>query len=181
MRVAIIFKFRQPKVGTSDVKKTCWWTGLQMVHYELLPTGQTITGDLYSQQLEHAQQALRQKEPSLVNRKGILFFHGNTRPHVVRVVRDTIQQLGWETLCHLLYSPDLVPIDYHLFHSLDNHLHGKSFTNETYLCQALANFFASKAPEYKRKGIEPAGDTLAEGAGCQWRLLWRLDISCIYC
>ena len=115
-----------------------------MVHYELLPTGQTITGDLYSQQLERVQQALRQKEPALVNRKGILFLHDNARPHVARVVRDTIQQLGWETLYHPPYSPDLAATDYHLFHSLDNPLRGKSFTNETDLCQALTNFFASK-------------------------------------
>ena len=46
-----------------------------MVHYELLPTGQTITGDLYLQQLERVQQALHQKEPSLVNGKGVLFLH----------------------------------------------------------------------------------------------------------
>ena len=114
-----------------------------MVHYELLTTGQAITGDLYSQQLERVQQALRLKEPALVNRKGVLFLHDNARPHVARVVRDTIQ-LGWETLCHPPYSPDLAPTDYHLFYSLDNHLRGNSFTIETDLRQALTNFFASK-------------------------------------
>ena len=102
MRIAIVFKFGQLKVGTSDVKKTRWWTGRQILHYELLPTGQTITGDLYSQQLERVQQALRQKKPELLNRKGVLFLHDNARPHVARVVRDTIQQLGWEILYHHL-------------------------------------------------------------------------------
>ena len=125
-----------------------------MVHYELLPTGQTITGDLNSQQLERAQQALHQKEPPLVNRKGVLFLHDNAKPHVARAVRDTIQQLGWETLCHPPYSLDLAPNDYHLFHSLDNHFLGKSFTNQTDLRQALTNFYASKAPEFYRKGIK---------------------------
>ncbi|KAF2345186.1 Transposase type 1, partial [Trinorchestia longiramus] len=90
-----------------------WWTGRQVVHYVLLPTGQTVTGDLYSQQLKRVQQTLRQKEPALVNRKGVHFLHDNSRPHVARVVRDTIQQLGWETLCHPPYSPDLAPSDYH--------------------------------------------------------------------
>ena len=84
--------------------------------------GQTITGDLYSHQLEHVQQALCQKDPAQVNLKGVLFLHDNARPHVMRVVRDIIQQLGWETLCHPPYSPNLVPINYHLFHSLDSHL-----------------------------------------------------------
>ncbi|XP_076057162.1 histone-lysine N-methyltransferase SETMAR-like [Oratosquilla oratoria] len=113
-----------------------------------------VTGDLYSQELKRVQQALRQKEPALVNRKGVLFLHDNARPDVTRVVRDTIQQLGWETLCHPPYLPDLAPSDYHLFHSLDNHIRGKSFTNEADLRQALTDFFTSKTPEYCRKGIE---------------------------
>ncbi|XP_076052673.1 histone-lysine N-methyltransferase SETMAR-like [Oratosquilla oratoria] len=126
----------------------------QVVHYELLPTGQMVTGDLYSQQLKLVQQAFRQKEPALVNRKGVLFLHDNARPHLARVVRDTIQQLGWETLCYPPYSPDLAPSDYHLFHSLDIHLRRKSFTNEGDLRQALTDFFASKNPKFYRKGME---------------------------
>ncbi|GFV27766.1 uncharacterized protein TNCV_4169881 [Trichonephila clavipes] len=43
----------------------------------------------------------------------------------MRVSRNTIQRLGWEeTLCYPPYSPDLAPSDCHLFHSLDNHIHG---------------------------------------------------------
>ncbi|GFY35292.1 histone-lysine N-methyltransferase SETMAR [Trichonephila clavipes] len=102
-----------------------WWTCEQVVHYELQPTGQTVTGDLYSQQLERVQQALHQKEPALVNGKGIMLLHDNARPRVAQMARNTIQRLGWETLCPP-YSPDLAPSDYHLFHSLDNHLLGKS-------------------------------------------------------
>src|SRR5215813_10583479 len=102
--------------------------------------GQMVTADLYSQQLERVQQ----KEPALVNHKGVLFLHYNAGPHVMRVTMNTIQRFGWEALCHPPYSPDLAPSDYHLFHSLDNHLRGKSFTNEADLRQVLMNFFASK-------------------------------------
>ncbi|XP_076053689.1 histone-lysine N-methyltransferase SETMAR-like [Oratosquilla oratoria] len=144
----------RPPMHSRKIMLCVWWTGRQVVHYELLPTGQTVTGDLYSQQLKRVQQALSQKEPALVNRKGVLFLHDNAKPHVARVVRDTIQQLGWETLCHPPYSPALAPSDYHLFHSQDNHLRGKSFTNEADLRQALTDFFASKTPEFYRKGIE---------------------------
>lgn len=35
-----------------------------------------------------------------------------------------------ETLYHPLYSPELAPTNYHLFHSLGNHLRGKFFANE---------------------------------------------------
>ena len=80
----------RPPMHPRKIMLCAWWTGRRVVHYELLPTGQTVTGDLYSQQLEHVQQALPQKESALVNRKGVLFLHDNARLHVARVVRDTI-------------------------------------------------------------------------------------------
>ena len=143
----------RPPMHPRKIMLCIWWTSRQVVHYELLPTGQTVTAVLYSQQLERVQQALQQKEPALVNRKVVLFLHDNARPHIARLARDTIQRLRWETLCHPPYSPDLAPTDYHLFHSLDNHLRGKSFTSEADLRQALTDFFASKTPEFYRKGI----------------------------
>ncbi|GFX01494.1 histone-lysine N-methyltransferase SETMAR [Trichonephila clavipes] len=102
-----------------------WWTCRKVVHYELLLTGQTVTADLYSQQMKHVQQALHQKEPSLVNRKGVLLLHDNAKPHVARVA-----------------------------YSLNIHLRGKSFTNEAVVRQALTDFFASHTPEFYLKGIE---------------------------
>ncbi|GFT41604.1 histone-lysine N-methyltransferase SETMAR [Trichonephila clavipes] len=123
-----------------------WWICRQVVHYELLPTGQTVTADLYSQQLERVQWALHQKEPALVNRKGVLLLYDNARPHVARMARNAIQRLCWR-LC------GLVPSDYHLFHYLDNHLRGKSFTNEADVRQALTDFFASHTPEFYPTGL----------------------------
>lgn len=48
--------------------RSCAVTGGLVGHYELLPSGQTITANLYSQYLERVEQALKQKEPVLVNR-----------------------------------------------------------------------------------------------------------------
>ncbi|GFS60985.1 histone-lysine N-methyltransferase SETMAR [Trichonephila inaurata madagascariensis] len=45
-------------------------------------------------------------------------------------------------------------LNYHLFHSLDNHFRGKSFPYEADVHQALTDFFASHAPDFYRKGIE---------------------------
>ncbi|GFX66398.1 hypothetical protein TNCV_343721 [Trichonephila clavipes] len=71
------------------------------------------------------------------------------RPQITRLARNTTQNLGREALCHPPYSSDLAPLDYHLFHSLDNYLRGKSFTNET-----LVDFSASYTPEFYCKWIE---------------------------
>ncbi|GFW38196.1 histone-lysine N-methyltransferase SETMAR [Trichonephila clavipes] len=65
----IVLHCSRPLMHPRKIMLCVWWTCRQMVHYELLPTGQTVTADLYSQQLEYIQQALHQKEPALVNRK----------------------------------------------------------------------------------------------------------------
>ncbi|GFV73616.1 histone-lysine N-methyltransferase SETMAR [Trichonephila clavipes] len=52
------------------------------------------------------------------------------------------------------FGDSAVNENYHLFHSQDNHLRGKSFTKEADVCQAHMDFFASHTPEYYRKGIE---------------------------
>ncbi|XP_035232477.1 histone-lysine N-methyltransferase SETMAR-like [Stegodyphus dumicola] len=112
--------------------------------------------------------ALMHKEPALVNRKGVFLLYDNVKPHVAQEARDSIQRLCWETLPHPPYSPDFAPTDYHLFHSLDNHLCGKLFNNRLDLDKALTNFFASKTPEFycdgtaqlatRQKALDVEGD-----------------------
>ena len=128
--------------------------------------GQTVTTDLYSQQLEYVQLALKWKESAL-NHISVLFLPYNASPHVARQIRDTIHRLCWETLYYSLYSFDCTPFDYHLFHSLNNHLSDQtSFTNEVELCtfnEAFTVFFASKAPPLILQIRDcKAGDTLRE-------------------
>ncbi|GFY53729.1 histone-lysine N-methyltransferase SETMAR [Trichonephila inaurata madagascariensis] len=60
----------RPPMHPRKIMLCVWWTCRQVVHYELLPTGQTVTANLYSQQLERVQQALHPNETALVNRKG---------------------------------------------------------------------------------------------------------------
>ncbi|XP_076036844.1 histone-lysine N-methyltransferase SETMAR-like [Oratosquilla oratoria] len=55
----------RPPMHPRKIMLCVWGTGRQVVHYELLPTGQMVTGDLYSQQLIRVQQALHHKEPAL--------------------------------------------------------------------------------------------------------------------
>ncbi|GFX50516.1 histone-lysine N-methyltransferase SETMAR [Trichonephila clavipes] len=43
----------RPLMHPRKIMLCAWWTSRHVVHYELLPTGQTVTADLYSQQLEH--------------------------------------------------------------------------------------------------------------------------------
>lgn len=131
-----------------------WWTATGIVHYEFLETGQTITGNLYCEQLQRVQAALIQKQPSLINRKKVVFLQDNARPHTARVTREKISELGWETLPHPPYSPDISPSDYHLFLSLDNCMRHKQFKTRVDVINAVRQFFDSKSIEFYNTGIQ---------------------------
>jgi hypothetical protein len=65
-----------------------------------------------------------------------------------------IQELDWEILPHLPYSPDLAPSDYHLFRSFSNNLRGVSFNNVAELQNWLDDFFTAKPADFFKRGIE---------------------------
>lgn len=65
-----------------------------------------------------------------MNRKEVMFHQDNARPHTARITSQKIEELGWEKIPHPPYSSDLAPSDYHLFHSLQNHLEETAFVTQ---------------------------------------------------
>lgn len=143
----------KPSIHSKKVLLCVWWNGHGIMHYELLRSGQTVTAELYVQQLERVQEQLRIKCPGLVNRGKVFYLHDNARPHVAKIVREKLLSLDWEVLPHPAYSPDLAPSDYHLFLSLSNFLRDKKFDEISNVNSALNEFFDSKTLEFYRRGL----------------------------
>ncbi len=72
---------------------------------------------------------------------------------MAKSTREKLLKLGWVTIPHPPYSPDLAPTDYHLFHSLANHLREKNFNNENDLKMDFVNFFGQKSQDFYERGI----------------------------
>ena len=89
-----------------------WWGVKGIIRYEVLPNGRTTTADLYCQQWDRVAQKLKGKQDR------IYFLHDNARPPVAKSMRQKLLELGWATVPHPPYSPDLAPTDYHLFRSV---------------------------------------------------------------
>ncbi|XP_044573801.1 histone-lysine N-methyltransferase SETMAR-like [Drosophila ananassae] len=70
-----------------------WWDIRRIIHYEVLPYGQTINSDLYCEQLERLKIALEQKRSAMVNRKGVVFHHDNARPHMYIFGTQNLREL----------------------------------------------------------------------------------------
>ena len=117
----------KPKAGLHPKKvMVCiWWDWKGVLYYELLPENQMINSNKYCSQLDQLKAALDEKRPELVNRKRIIFHQDNARLHVSFMTRQKLLHLGWEVPIHPPNSPDIAPLDFHLFRSLQNSLNEK--------------------------------------------------------
>jgi histone-lysine N-methyltransferase SETMAR len=86
----------------------------------------------------------KRSKKRLGRRHGVILQHHNARTHTANVTKAAIQELDWEILPHPPYSPDLAPLDYHIFRTLSNNLRGVSFNNDAELQNWLDEIFTSK-------------------------------------
>ena len=88
-----------------------WWPAACLIHYSFLNPGETITSEEYTQQINEMHQKLEHPQPALVNRTGPYLLHDNTQLHVTQPMLQKLNELGYEVLLHLPYSPDLLATD----------------------------------------------------------------------
>jgi histone-lysine N-methyltransferase SETMAR len=144
----------KPGLHPRKVLLCIWWDWRGIIHQELLDEGQTVTADIYCQQLDRLNAALLEKRPALVNRNRVILQHDNARPHTAKVTQQKIRELGWEVLPHPPYSPDIAPSDYYLFRSLQHYLSGEKFDNREAIETGLSAYFGKKEPSWFEKGIK---------------------------
>eukprot|EP00106_Octopus_bimaculoides_P014423 XP_014781865.1 PREDICTED: histone-lysine N-methyltransferase SETMAR-like [Octopus bimaculoides] len=83
-----------------------------------------------------------------------MFHQENTRSQIAKITLQKIKELGWEKIAHLHFSPELAPLDYHLFRSLQNHLDGLTLKTTGEVETDLSEFFSSKPKEFFTNGIK---------------------------
>ena len=86
--------------------------------------------------------------------EAIIFHQKNARPHVALLVKNYLENSGWEVLPYLPHSPDLAPSDYHLFRSMQNALTGIWFTSEQGIKDWLDSFLVAKPAQFFWDGID---------------------------
>ena len=88
---------------------------------DYLPKGQTINAEYYSSLLVQLKDILKEKCRGKFTR-GVLFLHENAPAHRALATQKKLAYLGFHSLHHPAYYPDLAPSDYHLFPGLKNQL-----------------------------------------------------------
>lgn len=151
----------QPSIATpkrnihgQKVLLCIWWDQQGVVYYELLKPNETVTGEHYKQQLQRLSENLVQKRPAIAsNRRKVILLHDNARPHVSKVVKDTLLNLKWEILPHPAYSPDMAPSDYHLFRSMQHALADTHFRKPEEVKKWIDEWITSKPRSFFHDGI----------------------------
>ena len=101
---------------------------------------------------------LQEMWPTLVNQHGSILLQHKARPYVARMTVQKLIDLGYETLPHPPYPPDISPTDYHFFRHLDNFLSNKFFRTKEEVKSAFMDFLASKSQNFNRRGINDLFD-----------------------
>lgn len=146
-------QFPQSKFHQKKIMLTVWWYSNGIIHYNFLKSGETITSVRYCKYLEEMHQKLTSLRPALVNRKGPILLQDNARPHVAQMTLQKLRELGYETLPHPPYSPDLSPTDYHLFKHLEQFMRKKNFKDRDAVENAVRAFMDSRNSDFYASGI----------------------------
>jgi histone-lysine N-methyltransferase SETMAR len=118
-----------PRLGkhAAKVMVMVWWTAEGVIHHSYLQPGQTMNAVLYCEEIKIMDRKLRRMKPYLTKRKGPILLYDNARPHSAEITKNLLMELGYDTLDHPPYSPDLSPTDYHLFFHLAVFLSKKKY------------------------------------------------------
>ena len=99
-------------------------------------------------------QALKFKRPQYaIKHNKVIFQHTNARPHVAKIVKETLEALNWDILPHPPYSPDIVLLDYHFFRLMAHGLAEQHFTSYEEAKNWIDSWIASKDEEFFKRSI----------------------------
>ena len=101
-----------------------FWDAHGILFINYLEKGKTINSDYYMALLDRLSAEIKKKRPHMQKKK-VLFHQNNAPCHKSMKTMVKLNELSFELLPHLPYSPDLAPSDYWLYVDLKKNAPGK--------------------------------------------------------
>ena len=130
-----------------------FWDAKGILLIDYLQKGKTINSEYYCSLLNQLDEKIREKRPGLQH-KQIIFHQNNSPAHKGVEIMTKFNELKYELLEHLPYSPDLASSDYYLFRNLKQFLRGKRFSSNEEAITAVDGYFAELPESHYSDGIK---------------------------
>ena len=118
----------KPNLHQKKIMVTAQQSAASLIHYSFLNPGETITSEMYAQQINEMHLKLQCLKPALVNRRGLILLHGNAWPHAVQTRLQN--RMNCATVSPQPYLCVPLPTNHHFLKHLDKLLQGKRFHNQ---------------------------------------------------
>jgi histone-lysine N-methyltransferase SETMAR len=93
-----------------------------VVHIDVMEKDKTIDASYYIENSLGPVIRTIEKQRPASGIKNVKLHHDNAKPHVAKIVKSYLEQVGMRTIRHPPYSPDLAPCDFWLFDYIKRHL-----------------------------------------------------------
>jgi hypothetical protein len=90
-----------------------------IIHYEFVPTGQTVNQVYYSEVLKRLREKVIRKRPELFANNSWILHHDNAPAHMALSLREVLATKQITVLEHPAYAPDLAHSDFFLFPNIN--------------------------------------------------------------
>lgn len=128
---------------------TLFWDSKGVVLMDFADRDVKINAEYYIKLLEQVRRT-RRKPRNLP----YWILHDNAPIHSAGRTKCSMQELGFETLMHPPYSPDLAPSDFFLFRHLKKHLRGQRFQTKDALRHSVEEYFEGLPLDHFRTAFD---------------------------
>jgi hypothetical protein len=139
---------------------TIFWDASGPILVQFQEKGQTVTSARYSDMLVNEfKPAIRSKRRGLLSKR-VFLLYGNA--HICTATHTVDKRaLKFEALKHPPYSPDLAPMDFHLFGPMKGHLWGQKFADDKVI-KAVQSWLKATPKSFFLEGIRKLVDRLTK-------------------
>ena len=134
-----------------------FWDAHRVIFIDYFEKGRTIIRAYYAAFWDRLIDEIRKKGPHWKKKK-TLFHDDNAPSHTSNIAQAKKHKLGFESLPHPPYSPDLAPSDYYLFRNLKRWLCGRHFESNEQVEWETEGYFGGFDKSYYLEGIEKLKD-----------------------